>query len=215
MHRNIRFSRRSLLVAAGAAATLGGTLAVPAWAEEIDVDSATGDRILGDPKAPITVQEYASLTCPHCAHFHKEILPRIKQQFIDNGQVKFIFRDFPFDRVALSAAMLARCAPPDRYFGYLSVIFGTQGQWIGQPDPVKALTQTLKLGGLTEAHAEACLANEKVRDSVVNSRMTGEQKWKVDATPTFIVNDGAAKIAGANEEELVKALKKAGAKPAS
>jgi protein-disulfide isomerase len=187
----------------------------PAGAQAtIDEKAATAERSMGKADAKITVIEYASLTCPHCAHFHKDILPRIKAQFVDNGQVRIIFRDFPFDKIALSAAMLARCAPADRYFTYLSTFFGTQSNWISAPDPVKALGQTARLGGMSEAQVDACLKNSKLQESVVQSRFDAEKNFKIQSTPSFVINNGAELVEGADEKKLVETLQKLGAKPA-
>src|SRR5262245_61512941 len=98
-----------------------------------------GDHVLGDAKAPITLIEYASFTCPHCAHFHTQILPEIKKKWIDTGKVKLIYRDFPLDQVAAKAAQIAECAPSDRYFGVVDLIFRGQSQWAAAGDPIAEL----------------------------------------------------------------------------
>src|SRR5262249_57342023 len=97
------------------------------------------DRILGKPDAPITIVEYASLTCPHCAAFERDTLPKLKTQYIDTGKVKLIYRDFPLDSRATLAAMIARCAPRDRYFGFVDAFFRSQDQWARSEDPVRSL----------------------------------------------------------------------------
>lgn len=174
---------------------------------EVDLAVATADRVLGNPQAKVTVIEYASLTCPHCAHFHAEILPDIKARYIDTGKVKIIFRDFPLDKVALDAAMLARCAPPDRFFATVQVLFATQTKWISADDTTAALIQAVGDLGMKAEDAKACLANEQLKEAVVKSRFDGDKAWNIQATPTFILNDGAFVVIGANEERFIDGLK--------
>jgi protein-disulfide isomerase len=181
-------------------------LAAPARAE-FDLAAAMADRVLGNPKAPVTVIEYASLTCPHCAHFHADILPGIKQRFIDTGKVKIIFRDFPLDKVALDAAMLAHCVAPERYFAFVQTLFATQSKWIAADDTSEALAAAAGDLGMKPADAKACMANEQLRDAIVKSRFDGDKAWNIQATPTFILNDGAFVVIGANEERFLDGLK--------
>ena len=94
------------------------------------------EQILGDPDAPVTIIEYASLTCPHCAQFHNEVLPELKERYIAPGKVRLIYRDFPLDQVALAAAALAHCDGSDRYFSMLDVLFETQRNWARADDPI-------------------------------------------------------------------------------
>ena len=107
------------------------------------------DRILGNPDAPITIIEYASLTCPHCAHFTNEVLPELKKKWIDTGKAKLVLRDYPLDEPALRAAMIARCAPPDRFYAYTDMFFGAQDKWVTARDYRDALARLVKLGGMS------------------------------------------------------------------
>ena len=102
-------------------------------------------QILGNPDAPVTIIEYASLTCPHCAQFHTEVLPELKERYIDPGKVRLIYRDFPLDQMALAAAALAHCAGPERYFSMLDVLFETQSNWAQADDPITAIKRLGKL----------------------------------------------------------------------
>ena len=120
-----RFLSKVLILAGFLAAVAAGT--APAVAQVRA--PATGDMVLGKADAPVTVIEYASMTCPHCATFHTEVLPKLKAAYIDTGKIKFIFREFPLDQLALRGAMLARCAGPERYFGYVDVLFRQQRVW--------------------------------------------------------------------------------------
>lgn len=146
-----------------------------------------GDHVLGDPKAPITVIEYASLTCSHCAQFHTQILPEIKKKWIDTGKVKLVYRDFPLDQVAAKAAQIAECAGNDRYFGVLDIIFRGQPQWLASADPLTELAKPLRIAGMGENEIKACLANEAMSNAVINDYKAGEQMG-VNSTPTLFIN---------------------------
>ncbi len=145
--------------------------------------------VLGREEAPVTVIEYFSLTCPHCATFHRETLPVIREKYIDTGRVKWVLRDFPLDRYALVAAVLAHCAGPDRYPAFVETFLETQSRWARSPDPVTALRTLAKLGGLSDEEMDACLADEAMVDGVLRMRLEGERTWGVDSTPTFILGD--------------------------
>src|SRR5438128_6933423 len=108
------------------------------------------DRVLGNPDAPITIVEYASLTCPHCAHFANDVLPDIKKKWIDTGKAKLVLRDFPLDEPALRAAMIARCAPPDRYYAFADTFFAAQEKWVTARDYRDSLARLAKLGGMSK-----------------------------------------------------------------
>lgn len=163
------------------------------------------DRILGDPAAPITVIEYASLTCPHCATFHTQTLPQLKSSYIDKGQVRLVFRDFPLDRLALKASMLARCVPEDRYFAMLDVLFRSQSEWSRAADPIAALSQIGRTAGLDQATIDACLEDQAVQDDIVAGIQAAQAEFQIESTPTIIVN--GQKHAGAlSFEEMDRIL---------
>jgi protein-disulfide isomerase len=145
-----------------------------------------GDHVLGDPKAPVTIIEYASLTCSHCAHFHAQILPDLKKKWIDTGKVKLVYRDFPLDQVAVKAAQIAECAGKDKYFGVLDIIFRSQPQWATGADPLAELAKPLRIAGLGEAEIKACLANDAMMAPVLNDYRSGEALG-VSATPTLFI----------------------------
>ena len=146
------------------------------------------DRILGKPDAPITIVEYGSLSCPHCAHFDVTVLPKIKKTWIDTGKVRLVFRDFPLDDEALRAEMIARCAPPARYYALIDLLFGNQDKWVLEKDWQGALERLVQLAGIGKKQFDACLANKAVEDQVAQSRLTAAQQLGVDATPTFFIN---------------------------
>jgi protein-disulfide isomerase len=174
---------------------------VPVAAQAADVDALKelavlpSDRILGKGDAPITIIEYASLTCPHCAHFDIDVLPKLKEKWIDTGKAKLVLRDFPLDEAALRAAMVARCAPPDRFYPLVDTFFSQQEKWVTARDYRGALEKLAKLGGVSDKEFKTCIGDKKLEDQVAESRLTASQKLGVDATPTFFINgkkfDGA------------------------
>lgn len=194
------------LLAIGFTAAFGTAMTAPSTAAQAaatlpPVSEMMVDRVLGDPNAPVTILDYSSMTCSHCANFHINVLPKIKEAYIDTGKAKLVFRDFPFDQAALSAAMLAHCAPPERYFPLTDVLFKSQSNWSRSSDPTKALSQYGKLAGMSQETIDACLANKDLADAILNTRLTGQNQYKIEATPTFILNDGKARIEGAQSFE--------------
>jgi protein-disulfide isomerase len=164
-------------------------VATPAVAD-LDVEAALKDRIMGDPNAPVTIIEYASLTCPHCAGFHNDSMDELKQRYIDTGKAKLIFRDFPLDGLALRASMMARCAEDDRYFGFIEVLFRSQSNW-AQPDlarGMQALQQIGRLGGMSAEDFEACMENEELIDGILTMRQEGAETFDIGSTPSFVIN---------------------------
>ena len=148
-----------------------------------------GEQVMGNPNAPVTMIEYASLTCPHCAQFHTEVLPDLKERYIATGKVRLIYRDFPLDERALMAAALAHCAGPDRYFGFLDVLFETQAAWAGAEDYVGALKKLGKLGGMSDEQMDQCLADDQLTNGILQTRLDGQNQHNVSSTPTLVIND--------------------------
>jgi protein-disulfide isomerase len=148
----------------------------------------TTDHVLGKADAPITIIEYASLTCPHCAEFNKEVLPELKTKYIETGKAKLIYRDFPLDQWALRASVLARCAPADKYFGFVDVLFQNQVTWATAKDPMAALEKIGMLGGVSSTQFSACMQDKKLQDAVLAQSLQGQKEFDVQGTPTIIVN---------------------------
>jgi len=169
------------------------------------------DRILGKAEAPITIIEYASLTCPHCAHFDVTVLPKLKEKWIDTGKAKLILRDYPLDEPALRAAMVARCAPADRFYPLIDTFFAQQEQWVTSRDYRAALEKLVKLGGMSDKEFKACISDKKLEDQVAQSRLVASQQLGVDATPTFFINgkkfDGAPTVEAFDQALSVAAPK--------
>ena len=169
------------------------------------------DRILGNPDAPITIVEYASLTCPHCAHFTNDVLPELKKKWIDTGKAKLVLRDYPLDEPALRAAMIARCAPPDRFYAYVDTFFGAQEKWVTARDYRDALARLVKLGGMSREEFDQCLKNTTLENKIVEGRLIASKELDVNSTPTFFIN--GTKFTGApTVEEFDKALSASAAK---
>ena len=166
-------------------------------AARADVAPVLSDVALGKADAPGTVIEYASLTCPHCAHFANDTFDKVKAAYIDTGKVKWIYRDFPLDEMALRAAMMARCGGADRYYGFIELIFKQQLHWVTDKDPLQALAQLGRFGGMSEDQFKACMANKEVENAVLQSRVNAQKEFDVDNTPSFIIN--GKKEAGAME----------------
>jgi protein-disulfide isomerase len=146
-----------------------------------------GDHVLGDPKAPVLMIEYASFTCPHCAHFHTQVLPEIKKKWIDTGKVKLVYRDYPLDQVAAKAAQLAECSGNDRYFAVIDMIFRGQPVWAAAADPIAELAKSLRIAGMGDNEVKACLANDAVANAVI-ADLRGGETLGVNSTPTLFVN---------------------------
>ena len=199
-----------VLLAIFAAATLLPTLAPAADSGPGASDAASllaiskDDRILGSPTAPITIVEYASLTCPHCAHFTDEVLPEIKKKWIDTGKVKLVLRDFPLDDEAVHASMIARCAPHDRFYAFIDTFFADQANWAAAPDYRAALSRLAELGGMSKNEVDSCLKDATLENQVISSRLVAANQLGVNATPTFFVN--GTKFTGAPTVEAFDKL---------
>ncbi|GHD55755.1 disulfide bond formation protein DsbD [Thalassobaculum fulvum] len=181
--------------------TLGVAAVVPrlSRAAEVDLETALAPRFEGDPDAGLTMIEYSSLTCPHCAHFHTDILPKIREAYIAPGKLKLEMRDFPLDQYALRAAAMARCAPESRYFPLLDMLFKQQAKWTRATDPIGAIKQIGRLAGISAEQADACMSNEALLDGILKIRLGGQQDHDVSSTPTFVV--GTEKVVGAQPFE--------------
>ncbi len=189
---------RLVAILAGFWLSLG---AAAALADLPSTEAALADRVLGDANAPVTMFDFSSMTCPHCADFHTKTLPELKTRYIDTGKLKLVFRDFPLDRSALHAAMLARCAPAARYYGFLDVLFKSQATWGRAPDPKKALAQIGALGGVPAADFETCLATKALEDGLIQRTYEAQKQFNIKSTPTFIFNNGAERIEGGQSLE--------------
>jgi protein-disulfide isomerase len=161
------------------------------------------EKWLGKEDAPVTIVEYASMTCPHCAHFHQTTLPELKTKYIDPGKVRLVFREFPFDPRAEAGFMLARCSN-DNYFAMVDVLFKQQQTWAAVDDAKEALLQISKLAGFSQESFVACLTDQKLLENVRAIRERGSKDFGVDSTPTFFINGN--KFPGAMSIEQLSAI---------
>ena len=153
---------------------------------ELMTPGPLGEMALGDEKAPVTIIEYASMTCPHCATFHATTYPELKKRYIDTGKVRFIFREFPLDQLAAASFMLARCAGPDKYFPMIETLFAQQQQWVVQR-PLQPLMAIAKQAGFSEQSFNECLKDQNILDGIEDVRQRG-MKLNVQSTPSFFIN---------------------------
>lgn len=160
---------------------------------------ALPDIVLGKADAPVTIVEYASMTCPHCANFHENTLPAIKSKYIDTGKARLIVREFPFDPRAEAGFMLARCSK-DNYYAMVDVLFKQQRNWASVQNAKEALLQISRLAGFSQESFEACLTDQKLLDDVRAVQKRGAEEFKVDSTPTFFINGNTYKGALTVEE---------------
>ena len=183
----------------------------PAAAGNVPLAEAVAEMAIGRDDAPVTMIEYSSLACPHCAAFHRDVLPKIKEGYIDTGKVRLVYRDFPLGGLALAAAMLARCGGREKYFGFIEVLYRSQAQWSRSDNPRRELARVARFGGISQKDFEACLVNEPLMADIRERAADAQQKFGIDSTPTFIIE--GEKVLGARSFEdfrdvIEKALEK-------
>ncbi len=208
MGLHLPISRRSFGVWTLSATAAAVSVTIPlddAAAEILSTDEALATRVLGSDDAPITMIEYSSLGCPHCMAFHRDTLPQLKKDYIDTGKVRLEYRDFPLGTRALAAAMITRCAPKERYFGMVELMFQNQSDWSQSPNPIESLTRVAKFGGLSGSDVEACLQNEDLIEGIRSRAEAGSDEHNVEATPTFILQPSGRKIEGNQPYEAFRA----------
>ncbi|MEM1375959.1 MAG: DsbA family protein [Pseudomonadota bacterium] len=199
MNFDQHLSRRTALIlglttaTAALASTPALAQAVPDPIDTIDMDALLSENALpeivqGSEDAPVTIVEYASMTCGFCARFHTQTYPTIKEKYIDTGQVRFVSREFPLDPRAAAAFMLARCAPNDSYFAMIDVLYKQQNAWARAENARAPLENIAKLAGFTQESFEACLTDQKLLDDVNKVRVRASEEFGVRSTPTFFIN---------------------------
>jgi protein-disulfide isomerase len=173
-------------------------LNVPA-PEELMAPGPLGERVLGSPNAPVTVIEYASLTCPHTARFQRDVFPRVKKELIDTGKIRFIVREFPIGHASGAAAIINRCAPEDKYFFLLNQFLTRQPEWVSQEVRPDAIYTVAKSSGMLRKTFDECLMNQTIIAGLTEVKQRG-RKFGVVGTPTFFANGRKAQGAITFEE---------------
>ena len=191
--KELKLDRRTLnLVLASflAAPTALAGLSRPLQAQTtVDAAAALAPRFFGSEDAPLTMIEYFSLTCGACGKFHRDVLPTLKEKYIDTGKLRMEYRDFPLDIWALRAAAMARSAPQKRYDALITVLFDQQARWTRADDVLAALKQIGRLAGLSSNYVQAALMNTELLDGIANSRLVANRDLGVQSTPTFLIGD--------------------------
>jgi protein-disulfide isomerase len=189
----------AILVAAGIYYFRGGFATPPARVADKDkVDPSITelmkpgplpDLVIGKADAPSTILEYASMTCPHCAQFQVEVMPRVKAKYIDTGKAKYILREFPLDNLAVAAFMLARCAGDDKYYPMVDALFSTQATWaVPGAEAKDKLLQVARQAGISKDQFDKCLSDKDLFNKIVEVRTRGNEEFQVDSTPTFFID---------------------------
>tara|TARA_Y100000590_G_scaffold437277_1_gene558754 strand:+ start:333 stop:944 length:612 start_codon:yes stop_codon:yes gene_type:complete len=148
------------------------------------------DFFIGDENAPITIIEYASLSCSHCASFHIDTLPKIKEEFVDTGKVKVVFRDFPFNYPALLGSMILRCVPDNVRYTYMNALYQLQSKWVVRENAksTEELYKIMQSGGMPKEEFNACIENVDIENRILEGLMKAQNEFNIKSTPSFIIN---------------------------
>ena len=157
-------------------------------ARVVDTIEALESKSFGDENAKVKIVEFASLTCGHCAKFHNEVMPILKEKYIEKGLIHFTYKDFPLDKFALKASMIARCAGNEKFFKFLDVFYKKQKDWTRTKDPFKSLLKIAKFGGLKDEELKVCIGNKSIEDGILKQRLNSSKKYDIKAKPTLYLN---------------------------
>lgn len=203
--------RKALSLFGSVAATALLVASEPVFAQNVSpadlaVPGPLGDIVQGPADAKVTIVEYASLTCPHCAAFHRDTYPALKSRYIDTGKVRYILREFPLDPLATAGSMLARCDGESKYYPIVDLLFQQQRAWAAADKPLDALRQMMRQAGFSQEKFDSCLKDQKLYDAVNAVKNRGIETFKVDSTPTFFIN-GQRHPGNMSIDELEKIIK--------
>ena len=193
-------------VSASTSADTSDMVGVRGTVHQLNQPAIYGERGEGNPNAPIKIQEFYSLTCNHCAEFHKGAYQDIKQNLIDTGKVYFIHEEFPLNGPALYGSMIARCLPEERYSGFVDILLRTQDKWAFGGDFKASLMQNAKLAGMSEEEFNTCFDNKDLQKAIAENIKEASDVWKINSTPSFVVNDGERVIYGGKPYEAFEKL---------
>jgi protein-disulfide isomerase len=203
-NRNFAFLASAIIAAFAVLVTISNTegqTATPAAA----ADAPLPEMSIGKADAPVTIIEYSSLSCPHCAAFHRDILPTLKSEYIDPGKARYVVREFPLNESALAGSVIARCLDPSRYFAFVDLLFSKQSDWAFKQDALTPLKDLAKQTGMTSEDFDKCIDDEALQKKILDVRDDGQKKG-VNATPSFFINGTLLKGAP-TLEAFVEAMK--------
>ena len=203
-------SRRNMMIGLGGIAISAGFVTAPlnmrsAKASD-DLEAALAPRILGDPDAPILMAEYFSLSCSHCANFHHGAFKDIKANWIDTGKLRFEMRDFPLRGPAIYAHALARSVPVNAYPGMIGIIFKKQREWAASDDPVSELARIARIAGIGQNAFAKIIQNRPLLEGIVEIAQDGYNRFQINSTPSFVINEGQVLRGGGDYDRFLKAL---------
>lgn len=188
--KNIK--RRHFIASGIASGVASITLPLPynvVFADDLDLDAALSPRVIGDPDAPILIAEYFSITCGHCANFHINTFPAVKKNWIDTGKARFEYRDFPLSELAVYGHALARAVPEAAYEGMLDILLTQQAKWAGSQNPLLELQKMARIAGISEDEFSALMNNRPYLEGIVKIAQDGYDRFAINSTPTFIINE--------------------------
>jgi protein-disulfide isomerase len=165
------------------------------------------DETLGKPDAPITIIEYASLTCSHCAEFEDKVWPQLKKDWLDTGKAKLVYRDYVWDAMAEAAAMISHCAGHDRYFPFLETFFHSQANWLRSDNPLNSLKGIARLGGMPADKVDSCLQDKNLLNQILARKDEAEKLYNVHSTPTFVINGKVHESVSPDYQSFTQLLK--------
>ena len=148
------------------------------------------DFIIGNDNAPITIIEYASMSCSHCANFHNNTLPDLKKEYIDTGKVKYVFRDFPYNYPALLGSMVMRCIPSEVRYDYMNALYKLQNMWVVRENAItrQELYKIMQTGGMTKEKFDTCLSNVDLENKILQEVIAAQNEFNIRSTPSFLIN---------------------------
>ena len=209
--KNTPLITRRAFVGAGAASAALSILPTGALHADDMLENALSPRVIGNADAPIHVAEYYSMTCGHCADFHNNTYPKVKDKLIDEGIVRFELRPFPLDGLALRAHALVRAVPETKFFPLVKMLLAKQPVWARAADPVAELQKMARLAGIGTDEFNGIMQNRPLLEGIVNQRQKGIDQWQISSTPSFVVNDDSVLAGNMSYEEFAEALSAYGA----